>query len=227
MKKLYFIFCQVLVINYCAGQTNTFPASGNVGIGTTNPDASLVIKSDHQQIKLGTGTNTSGYTFTIGANDDGVNFENNSGLRGFNFKNIQGTLLSITSGGSVGIGTPVPQSKLSVNGTVTAKQVKVTQTGWPDYVFDSAYILPSLSSITAFIKAEHHLPDIPSTKEIESRGLDLGDMQKKQMQKIEELILYIININKKQQAMELQVKQLAAANKKLNAQIRKLKAELK
>lgn len=120
--------------------------------------------------------------------------------------------MRILYNGNVGVGTTNPRSLLSVNGTVTAKQVTVIQTGWSDNVFNPEYKLEPLSEVAAYIRKNNHLPDIPSTKEIENKGLHLGDMEKRQMQKIEELTLYVIQLNQK---LELQ-----------NAKIEKLEKEL-
>ncbi|NSL87320.1 hypothetical protein ECE50_010795 [Chitinophaga sp. Mgbs1] len=113
--------------------------------------------------------------------------------------------------GSVGIGVfpqKQPELKLAVSGTIGAKKVKVTDQGWADYVFKSDYTLPSLSEVEAFIKTNYHLPGIPSEKEIAEKGLDLGNMQQQQMQKIEELTLYIISLNKKLEQQEKLIEKL-------------------
>lgn len=98
--------------------------------------------------------------------------------------------------GNVGIGTTNPQSLLAVNGTITGKQVTITQTGWPDFVFKKDYPLQPLPELEKYIHQHKHLPDIPSSKEVESKGLNLGDMEKRQMRKVEELTLYQIESEK-------------------------------
>lgn len=97
---------------------------------------------------------------------------------------------------NIGIGTIYPSHKLSVNGTIRTKEVIVEAANWPDYVFEKEYALPSLHSIEKFINEHGHLPSIPSAKHIEENGQPLGDTQKKMMEKIEELTLYIIQLNK-------------------------------
>ena len=114
--------------------------------------------------------------------------------------------------GKVGIGTTNPQSLLSVNGTITGKQVTVLSTGWSDFVFNHDYPLHPLAAVETYIHQNNHLPDIPSAKQIESKGLNLGDMEQKQMQKIEELTLYIIAEDKKVTAQQ---EQINAQNKQL------------
>jgi hypothetical protein len=82
-------------------------------------------------------------------------------------------------------------------GYISAKKLKVTQNGWADYVFDSTYNLPHLDSVAAFVKINRHLPGIPSAEEIEQKGLDLGEMVKQQQVKIEELTLYLLELEKR------------------------------
>lgn len=124
-------------------------------------------------------------------------------------------VLSEDANGNVGIGTTSPTYKLSVNGTIRAKEVKV-DTGWSDYVFDDGYSLPSLAQVELYIKENKHLPDVPSAKEIQDDGLSVAEMMAKQMQKIEELTLYMIEQNNR-------LDQVVKENQELKAQVAELK----
>ncbi|MBN9300162.1 MAG: TMF family protein [Filimonas sp.] len=105
--------------------------------------------------------------------------------------------LRLDNNGNVGIGITAPTDKLAVNGNIRSKKVIVTQTGWPDYVFDSSYQLPTLDSVSNFIQTNKHLPDIPSAATVEKDGHDLGEVQKQLLKKVEEMTLYMIEQNKK------------------------------
>lgn len=114
----------------------------------------------------------------------------------------------IYNGGNVGIGSsPAAGWKLSVNGKIRAKEVKV-ETGWADFVFEKDYELPSLSEVEAHIKSKGHLQDIPTAKEVAENGINLGEIQARLLQKIEELTLYTIEqekqLNQQQKLIELQ-----------------------
>lgn len=107
----------------------------------------------------------------------------------------------VTRTGEMGIGTTSPSNKLEVNGTIRSKEVVVEATNWPDYVFEEDYDLPTLSEIEAFIKANKHLPEVPSAKEMEANGISLGEMNMLLLKKIEELTL--ITIQQQKQINEL------------------------
>lgn len=110
--------------------------------------------------------------------------------------------MTITNGGNVGIGTASPGNKLEVNGSIRAKEVIVESTGWPDYVFEDGYSLPTLEEVEFHIEEKGHLPGVASAEEINSKGQSLGETQRLMMQKIEELTLYVLelkNENEKQQ----------------------------
>jgi len=95
--------------------------------------------------------------------------------------------------GKVGIGTANPQADLSVNGNILAKEIKVkTDISVPDYVFEPEYSLRSLEEIEKYIKANKHLPEIPSAKQIKAEGMDLAEMNLLLLKKVEELTLHII-----------------------------------
>ena len=110
--------------------------------------------------------------------------------------------------GNVGIGTTNPQSKLAVNGNITAKDVMVTNTGWSDYVFQPGYRLKPLREIGAFIQANRHLPDIPTEAEVMEKGVSLGEMQAKLLAKIEELTLHMIQADDRSSRLEMQNQEL-------------------
>lgn len=188
--------------------------NGNVGIGLDAggtppaPAARLHIISDNQQFLFGTGTCTSGYSLGIGVNDDGVNFNLNTGLRGFNFINANlganpnGRLLTISATGNVAIGNTNPQGyKLAVEGVIGARRIKVTQESWADFVFNNDYQLPAIHEVADFIEQNKHLPGIPTTLQVKEEGIDLGEMNKLLLQKVEEQMLYIIQLNKQVQEL--------------------------
>jgi len=107
--------------------------------------------------------------------------------------NLSKSLLYIRqASGNVGIGTTDPKVRLAVNGEMLAKKVRVTPNNWSDFVFDSAYHLPSLQQVEHFITRHKHLADMPSAKEVSDNDLDLGQHQAKLLQKIEEMTLYLI-----------------------------------
>ncbi len=107
--------------------------------------------------------------------------------------------------GSVGIGTANLTEKLNVNGSIRAQAVKVSAEGWPDYVFEPSYKLPDLQVTEQFIKENKHLPEIPSAKEVQSNGIELGQMNALLLKKIEELTLHLIQLSKKVDEQQAQI----------------------
>lgn len=107
----------------------------------------------------------------------------------------------------IGVGTlNTGTHALAVNGSAifTKAQVKLTN-NWPDYVFSPGYHLPPLAEIESFINTNGHLPNIPTAKDVEESGIDLGENQARLLEKIEELTLYIIEQEKRIQALEQKI----------------------
>ncbi len=102
-----------------------------------------------------------------------------------------------------------PNFGIKGSGQVYARAIKVQiEDFYPDYVFEPSYDLMPLKQLEAFIKKNKHLPNIPPAKEVEKSGLDLGSIAVKQMEKIEELTLYIIDLNKELETLKEEVKKL-------------------
>jgi hypothetical protein len=116
--------------------------------------------------------------------------------------------------GNVGIGTTDTKGyKLAVNGDAMFTRIKVkTYSTWPDYVFREDYKLLPLQELEAYVKKNNHLPDVPSAEEVEKDGIDVGEMNKILLQKIEELTLHLIEQQKELNEMKLELKMLKNAN---------------
>lgn len=229
-KTLLLLLC--FAGTYCSAQTtNTFPPSGNAGIGTTTPTDLFQINhgSERKGITLIGDGDASAYTdmlfkinnisalptgaswaWNISHRKDGYFSDSASPGSSLEFYSLRkgggycaplsfksnGDVVMVSpknaTSGNVGIGTTTPKEKLSVNGNIRAREVKVETTNWPDYVFAEAYQPMSLSNLKTFVKENKHLPGIPSAKEVKEEGISLGEMNRKLLEKIEELTLHVI-----------------------------------
>ena len=220
------------------GATNAMyvGASGNVGIGTNSPSYLLDV---HGNIAL---TGNRSVIFTSGDNvtthRGGVQFltynngvtniwtptdqygtPQNSTIRFGGFAAFNSTTVNLAVSGNVGIGTTDPVTyKLAVVGKVRAQEI-VVDTGWSDYVFADDYRLLPLSEVEQHIKAEKHLPGIPSAAEVGKGGISLGQMQAKLLAKIEELTLHQIAQEKIQREQQKAIAQLVGENAALRRKL--------
>jgi len=120
--------------------------------------------------------------------------------------------LRVDANGHVGIGTININDvnyRLFVETGIRTRMIKVDATAWPDYVFESSYKLLPLNELKSYIKENKHLPAIPSETEVEKDGIDLGANQAKLLKKIEELTLYIIQLESRMTNMQTQMDQLS------------------
>lgn len=159
---------------------------------------------------------------TDGTNQGYIDFNPGGGASGVAFGSGSAELMRIMPSGNVLIGK-VSQANtgylLDVNGSARINQVVVNTTG-ADFVFDTAYRMAPLSEVEAYIRQQHHLPDISPAGEMEKEGLDVGENQTKLLQKIEELTLYIIEQNKR---MRVQEERAEVQNQQLKEQHVELK----
>lgn len=130
-----------------------------------------------------------------------------AGVESFQFKNYgTDTYLPITTGGLTLV-NDYGMNKAMINnkGGIWCQEVIVQYDNpWADFVFDESYKMMTLPELESFIIKNKHLPEIPSAKEIETTGINLGEMDAKLLQKIEELSLYIIDLQKRINALENQ-----------------------
>jgi uncharacterized repeat protein (TIGR02543 family) len=121
----------------------------------------------------------------------------------------------IYSSGHVGINTEHPDmdSYLTVNGKILAKEVEVVSSITSDFVFEPDYKLMSLPELEIYLKANKHLPSIPSIAEFSKQGQNLGKMDDLLLRKIEELTLYLIGQEKTIQDLQDEIKALKNSSK--------------
>lgn len=184
---------------------------GNIALGNITPTTQLHMTGDLTlqsstpviQLKDNAGTsigflNTSADDLQLGTNAGNTNgrliLRTNGGNRVY-----------INSSGSVSIGTSTAATgyMLNVNGRAIVEELKVQLSGsWPDYVFTNGYKLQSFDELRKYIRDNKHLPNIPAAKELQTNGLEVGEMQRKMMEKIEELTLYILELETRITALQ-------------------------
>ncbi|WP_052266463.1 hypothetical protein [Pedobacter kyungheensis] len=214
MKKIYLTL--VLACSLAGARAQSQIIDGNLSIGI---DGSTVVGAGNRIYFNGTsfnGDELSMYRFNRAANisDLRVNIGDDYGSGDDRF--VLGTTnwvdgkyyihMVVGADGKVGIGTEsFGTERLAVNGNIRAREVKVEATGWPDYVFEEGYKVGTLEGLESYIKANKHLPEVPSAKEVATNGIELGEMNKLLLKKVEELTLHLIEKDKNavQQAKQL------------------------
>jgi len=141
----------------------------------------------------------------------------------------------VNGSGDVGIGTTDPctnsqaasisNCKLSVAGAIQAQEI-VVNSGWSDYVFDPDYRLAPLSEVAEYVRENHHLPDIPTSADVEVNGIGVGGMQAKLLAKIEELTLHMIEINRANEDLRRANAELMEANRHSDERISRMESML-
>lgn len=164
--------------------SNLVLLDGNVGIGTNSPAAPLhVYHASQPQIRLQSANRQWGIVSNTSWGNNGFSI--------YDFT-ADDTRLQIDTTGKVGIGTISPTHRLQVVGAVRASSFVSDTATYADFVFKPGYKLPSLTDVEAAIQRDGHLPGIPSEAEAKEHGIDLGAMQVKLLQKVEELTLHAI-----------------------------------
>ncbi len=140
-------------------------------------------------------------------------------LRSMDSDDTSGNLVLNDLGGNVSIGSSSPESdsKLTVAGKITAQDITIKADAGADFVFEKDYALPSLAQVEQYVQENKHLPEIPSAQEMQENGVQVSEMQTKLLQKIEELTLYVIDLQK-------QVDTQNKRNDQLEVELNKIKS---
>lgn len=193
----------------------TLRGDGNLGINNTNPEVRLDINGDgaiRNNAVLEFGRGISGKEINAGKIGYGVfglpdvlsivgGGQGPTLVRKIKLWAESGTTIGGPAfvEGNLAVGTTVVPSgyKMSVDGKIIAEELRIqNSTAWPDFVFKSDYKLPTLLDVKKHIENHHHLIDVPSAKEIDEKGIVVGEMQNVLLRKVEELTLYILDLQK-------------------------------
>jgi hypothetical protein len=173
-----FIIISILALNFVSNHSkaqNVLPKNGYVGIQTSNPKVQLDVRGTSYSNMLILGeypANTSAvfHLYTNNPAPDSMLLL---------IENEERKLLQLTS-----------------DGVLRSREIIVDADSWPDYVFEDDYSLMSLKEIESFVNENGHLPNIPSAQTIQETGVDVGEMNRLLLEKIEELTLHIIQQQK-------------------------------
>ncbi|MAW96209.1 MULTISPECIES: hypothetical protein [unclassified Leeuwenhoekiella] len=201
--------------------------NGNVGINVRNPAAALHasgslifenLASNSDEIDYYLGLDESGRVYKTPRSEPSGGSEFSNDYDWLKFDNTHSSSISdnIYTLGKVAINVDfLPSSSSSdnvsnyglfVGGGILTEEVRVSlQNEWADYVFEDNYKLMSIEDLEDYISREGHLPNIPAAEVVEREGLELGEMNKLLLEKLEELSLYIIELNKTIKSQESKI----------------------
>jgi Head domain of trimeric autotransporter adhesin len=184
--------------------------NGKVGIGESNPGFPLNFPSTlGDKISLyGNAGNHYGFGVQGGTLQIHAGVATDDIAFGYGSSTLFTERVRFKGNGDVFIGTNNLTSgvgyKLRVGGKIMSEEVRVElQSSWPDYVFDKKYKKLSIAELEKYINTNNHLPNIPSAAEVEKDGQNLGEIQRKMLEKMEELTLYVIELKKEIEKLKL------------------------
>ena len=212
---------------------DSYFTGGRLGIGVVSPSSALTIKSISQYsdggFRLLSKNSDDIIAYITGGTYGAMSLSDNNSTQSVR---LSANGDSYITGGDFGIGTNQPDEKLTVKGTVHAQEVRVDLSGAvapPDYVFEESYPLASLDEIKAYITKNKHLPEVPSAKEMEANGIELGEMNMLLLKKIEELTLHQIELmellKKEREITDQKILELQKESTELRSELEIIKAK--
>jgi hypothetical protein len=178
--------------------------STNGSLSVSVPNVGMTFSNSSSRIWVGTlsnmtSTDQARMNIIAPSSDNGLFIQSSGTKYALSLKTAVSTSLAMNVRGS----DNVINYAVKGNGEVFARKYTTTLGVIPDYVFDPSYKLMSLNELKTYINTNKHLPNIPSAKEYEERGeLDLGELNRKLLEKVEELTLYILQLEERTKALE-------------------------
>jgi hypothetical protein len=221
-----------LSVNGTAEFTGTAVFANSVGIGNATPNAPLQFANNviNRKIVLYQGPNNDHQFYGLGVNNLVFRYQVDATTADHVFyagasTTTSNELMRIKGNGNVTIGTATPATgyMLTIAGKVICTELKVQLQPFPDYVFDAKYKLPTLAEVENHINTYHRLPGMPSAAEVETNGMEVGKMQGKVVEKVEEATLYILQLHKENRLLKQQLDDLAKTLTALQAEVSALK----
>lgn len=213
---------------YPEDANSTQTISGNnkrfITINSNNSDVTHLKLNDKEDEQYGTisGTNNGSH---FGLKDGDLDWSYLAVKDNYSsFKIDNSEIVRLKANGYVGIGTSNPQNQLDVCGIIRANEVLVEDT-WCDFVFEPEYCLTTLEEEAQFIKIYGHLSNFESAKTMNGK-INVNDIFKRQQIQIEENVLHLIQLNKANKALQLQVEKLTADYATLVTELAAIKAKL-
>ena len=160
--------------------------------------------------EINSGNASSGFRFGDYFDLNIVNNNTGGTYGAINFATNGSARMTVKANGNVLIGKTTQTNltyKLDVAGKIRANEIVVNSNG-ADFVFDENYKLRSIAELEDFVAINKHLPEIPTADQMKNDGVNMGELQIKLLQKIEELTLYLMELKKENEEIKMRMDKL-------------------